>query len=309
MNVMRVYLAIPVLLFLLATAEARCLKEIILNPNYDHDRYAPSPAELVKDFRAYTVSFDGPDDDNGDGVRDALGVPHWVSMEVKAFTGACVPTGKRPRDWCSEPILVSKKLAPTDRSYAYSRDWRKQRPEWFVRGHLAMKLLAERLGADAAWNTHTVLNAVPQRHKFNGGIWLELERITGIWAQMHGRVWVIMGPIIPDDAPSGRIGGKNEFKVAIPDAIFKVVVREDGEVGAGLDVLAFIYPQVGPRYLFEDDYPHTHFLASVDEIEERTGLDFFDDLPPRQQANIELRPQRDIWPIDWNNEISACRAH
>ena len=51
---------------------------------------------------------------------------------------------------------------------------------------MAMKLLVERLGQDAAFNTHTVLNAIPQRPKFNQGIWQNLEFLTGAWAQTYG---------------------------------------------------------------------------------------------------------------------------
>ena len=51
-----------------------------------------------------------------------------------------------------------------------------------------MKLLVERLGRDAAYNTHTVLNAIPQRPKFNQGIWRNLEFLTGAWAQAYGQI-------------------------------------------------------------------------------------------------------------------------
>ena len=120
-----------------------------------------------------------------------------------------------------------------------------------------MKLLVERLGQDAAYNTHTVLNAIPQRPKFNRGIWQNLEFLTGAWAQSYGAVWVIQGPVFYEGERLAWIGDQGERKVAVPDAAFKVVIRhkteEEKDNAATRDkeapeVLALLYPQVGPGY-------------------------------------------------------------
>lgn len=95
---------------------------------------------------------------------------------------------------------------PKDASYAYSKAFLKNRKDWFSRGHLAMKLHAERLGDAAAWNTHTFYNAVPQRQLFNAGIWQDLEDYTAAWAQHYGDVWVITGPIFADKSPIVYLG-------------------------------------------------------------------------------------------------------
>jgi endonuclease G len=125
--------------------------------------------------------------------------------------------------------------------------WRSAHPNWFVRGHLAMKLHAERLGHDAAHNTHTMLNAVPQQGDFNGGIWLDLENLTAAWANHFGAVWIIAGPVIIDNEPIAWLGDPDEFQIAIADALFKIVIRESDTPGQP-DVLAFLYPQIGPGY-------------------------------------------------------------
>ena len=44
---------------------------------------------------------------------------------------------------------------------------------------------------------------------------------------MFFQVWVIAGPVFDSDSPD-TIGDPGEAKIAIPDAAFKVVVREDG---------------------------------------------------------------------------------
>lgn len=269
-------------------------KPIVLDPDYDHTRYMAGSCSLEKKFAAFTVCMDDLDDDNGDGEPDAMGTPEWVAHEIKAFDGACIPTKKRPK-WSSEARFVEAGIAPKDNSYVYSRVWRKHHPDWYVRGHLAMKLIAERISHDAAANTHTFLNAVPQRSRFNGGIWLDLEYITTAWAQRYGSVWVMTGPVYIDEQPSGYIGQDDEFKVAIPDALFKVVVKE---VDGGVESLAFLYPQVGPGY-FSKSYQHDRFLTSVEEIELLTGLKF--------AVDDKIVAAAQIWPYEDNEIIDACR--
>lgn len=307
-------------LLLLATplAAAECLKPV-RDYGYDHGRYAPAHADgpgadSLHKFGGYWSLFDGNDDDDGElESAPAKGTPVWVAHEIRAWKDApgyrgqdCIPTGERPRPWCTDDGLAQMKIAPTDESYAYPQKYRRSGYDWYVRGYLAMKLLVERMGTDAAWNTHTMLNAVPQRSQFNGGIWLDLEYRTGKWAEKFGKVWVIAGPIYVGGVTTYTIGTDDEFRVAVPLALFKVVVRE-GDTPTKPEVLAFIYPQVGPGYRKSSNtpYDHTRLLTSVDEIEELTGLDFFPNLSRTEQDAIEKMPARQLW--DEGSDVKACR--
>jgi hypothetical protein len=49
------------------------LKPVILNPDYNHDRFNTQPKDIARFFRAYTASFDGADDNNNDGTADKWG--------------------------------------------------------------------------------------------------------------------------------------------------------------------------------------------------------------------------------------------
>ena len=168
-----------------------------------------------------------------------------------------------------------------------------------------MKLLVERLGQDAAYNTHTVLNAIPQRPKFNQGIWQDLEFLTGAWAQHYERIWVIQGPVFYRKKTLAWIGDKGERIVAVPDAAFKVIIRDktmnERNVAKGLDrdapeVLAFLYPQLGPGYFGpRKDYRHARFLTSVDEIEALTGLDFPLSAVPALEKRLERHRATTLW--------------
>ena len=167
-----------------------------------------------------------------------------------------------------------------------------------------MKLIAERLGNDAAWNTHTTMNAVPQWKKFNRGIWLDLEKLTAAWAQRYGQVWVITGPVFLEDTASNFIGDAGEPEVAVPEALFKIVVKENGTDTP--DVLAFLYPQIGPGYLSRD-YDHRKFLTSVDELEMMTGLDFLTGLEDPIEKQVEKKTAGKLWDVEEEDFIKACR--
>jgi DNA/RNA endonuclease G (NUC1) len=269
------------------------VKPIIIAPAYHHDRYCTQPKDLVFSFRAYITSFDSGDDNNGDGTKDYWGIPEWVSYEIRK-TPDPGPGPNRP-NWMTDKLLNKLGIAPTDASYKYSKEFRKQHPNWYDRGHMCMKQLAWRMGENADWNTHTILNACPQKHDNNAGIWLDLEMKTGQWADKYGVVWIICGPIVNNLTPSSYIGEKEkkEMLVAVPDAFFKIVIRESDDINKP-HVLAFIYPQDTKR----GDTDHTKYLVSVDEIERKTNLDFFTLLPDDAEQEIESKKADSIWPLE-----------
>ena len=170
-------------------------KTITLDRSYNHDKYLTRPADIVREFRAYTTSFDGPDDNDGNGTDDIWGIPEWVAFHIKqhASLGAG-PT--RPKPWLTDPELNAQGLAPKDETYHFSNVWRAANPTspqlGYDRGHMCRKYTAFRLGDEADWNTHVFLNACPQKSDFNQGIWGDLENKIAAWADAHGGVWVVI---------------------------------------------------------------------------------------------------------------------
>ena len=296
-----------IVLWFSAHAYAQEPRPNVLDPSYRHDRYGTEPKDIMREFRAFITSFDSDDDDDGDGEPDILAIPHWVAQEVRRAEQA-PESNQRPQKWFSDKELVERGLAPTDASYAYSKTFRDKNPNWFDRGHLAQKYLAERMGADAAWNTHTVLNAVPQRSRFNSGIWLDMECKTGAWANRFGVVWIVTGPIFLSGAPNRWIGetSKGELPVAVPDALFKIVIREIPE-SPSIDVLAFVYPQDHPSYA-KRPWNHAAWLTTVDKIERLTGLDFLATLPKEAQQKLERRKAKTLWPYKAGDFDPGCKS-
>lgn len=285
-------------------------------PNdYNHTKYAPEP-DILKIFHGFAVSFDSKDNDDGEPGSDLLRVPHWVAQELRKWAPPedereddaswCLNTLKNRPGWFTDLNLFASGVAPKDESYKHSG---------YDRGHMAMKLLVERLDQDAAYNTHTLLNAIPQRPKFNRGIWLDLEYLTGAWAQNYDQIWIIQGPVFYDLKTLAWIGDEGERKVAVPEAVFKIVIRDKTEDEKGRarsrdkeapEVLAFLYPQLGPGYFGpRDEFRHERFLTTIDEIEDMTDLDF----KTHGNPSIEKRLERERATTLWDHSLKKLPQH
>jgi DNA/RNA endonuclease G (NUC1) len=259
-----------------------------LTLSYSHDGWQTSPRDIIQKWRAYTVSFDGDDDDNGDGKPDRWAIPHWVAYQVKRH--APLPKGPdRPSPWITDLDLFAKGIVPADESYHYPATMKKRPP--YDRGHMCPKFTAWRMGPEADWNTHTLVNACPQHSELNEGIWENLERKVDAWADEYKSVWVVTGPIVSGNKPKRWLGQKGEIPVAIPDAFFKIVIKVSATPKRP-DVLAFIYPN---KSIDRKATNHEKYLTSVNAIEAKTGLDFLLKLSEADQAIVESAKATALW--------------
>lgn len=203
------------------------------------------------------------------GYSDALGNPLWAAYRVADIELRDPPP--RPDNFVPDLRTVAR----IDSQVYTGSD--------YDRGHLAPNYaIATRYGLRAQEETFQMSNICPQRHTLNAGVWKQLEhRIATNYAGRFGEVWVLAGPVFsahPD---------KLRRRVAIPDAFYMIVVDEsDGRVRAE----AFLFPQDAPANARMDDY-----LASVDEIERRTGLDFLSELPDEAENALEARKVERAW--------------
>lgn len=278
-------------------ATAAKLKPIDLHPDYEHDKYGTEPVDDLHEFRAYITSFDSDDDDDGDGIGDVLGIPEFVAYEIRRWPGpGALPKGpRRPSPWITDKDLAEAGIAPYDSTYKHSRAFLSRHKNWYQRGHLCAKVHAWRLGRNADWNTHTVLNAVPQRKRFNSPVWRGLENLVAGWADEYGAVWNVIGPVFDEGMPTRWLGerSKGELRIAVPDAIFRIVIRESDNPNRP-HVLAFIYPQTDRAYN-NKSYEHEDYLVSVNEIEDATGLDFLTELPSADERAVEAPVAEELW--------------
>ena len=243
---------------------------------HDHDRFVTQPVDALREFKAFTVSFDT------DADGEALGVPDWVAYELRSDPSAGRKSHPRPSKWSTDIGLHQRGIAPDDSSYRHSG---------YSRGHLCMKSHAGRMGPEADRETHTVLNACPQMQRMNGGIWLAIENLTGRWANEHDAIWIVTGPVFTN-SPKTWIGDPGEVPVAVPDAFFKLAIRHDGVTTS---VLAFLVPMYGDQSHSSSKADVRPYLTSVDVIESLTDLDFLSALPDSEEGRLERSIATRLW--------------
>jgi len=257
-------------------------------------------------FTKYLSDFDKRQVPVAQDRSAAMGVPRWVIHRVDPVDQKkeVAEAFSRPSSWYTLPSLARESLAPEDKSYRFSKKFRDTHGDWYERGHLAQKYLSERPPEDdlvgrnpklpgdagAGWFTHNLANAVPQRARFNKGPWLTLECYTGAWANRYQGVWVVSGPIFLNGRPikwmkSDRY--KDAIPVAVPDALFKVVVRKQG---GQMQALAFIYPQESRDYREKKAWNPAGYLTSLSQIRRLTGVDIL-------QQQTAVSPTDDLEPI------------
>lgn len=153
----------------------------------------------------------------------------------------------------------------------------------YDRGHLCPNsAIAARYGKKGQMETFLMSNICPQRPELNRKVWERLERLEEGYANKFGGIWVITGPIFNQHVELMN------YQIEIPDSFYKILIDEDkGRVR----VLPFIVPQsVSGKEILND------FLTSVDEIERRTGLDFFSPMDDEYEDRLESYiPGKTMW--------------
>lgn len=155
----------------------------------------------------------------------------------------------------------------------------------YDRGHLAPNYIIGKLYGRAAQRaTFLMTNVSPQTARLDQLLWQRLEEAEAdIVAPLAGDLYVLVGPIFGAHPPRLRGG------VAVPDAFYRIWLDHRS---ATPRVLAFVMPQnvCGTE-------PISNYVASVDDIERRTGLDFFSELDDALETQLEAGRSTDGWEL------------
>lgn len=134
---------------------------------------------------------------------------------------------------------------------------------------------------EAMIQTFLLTNMCPQNSALNNGDWRILEERCRGWARHYGEIYIVCGPIFYS-TDYKTIGGN---KVGVPDAFYKVVLCMSKKPKA----LGFIFPNEG------DSHRLNHYVRSVDEVEEITGIDFFCNIPDDIENVVEATSNLNNW--------------
>ncbi len=165
----------------------------------------------------------------------------------------------------------------------------------YDRGHLA-PAADFAFSEEAMSESFYLSNMSPQAGDLNRITWQYLEGQVRTWAETYGRVYVVTGPVLEKDASQYASIGKN--KVSVPEYYYKVLLAplyadetdaQSPESAAAAQAVAFILPNS------KCDKPFWDYAVSIDEVERRTGLDFFAIMTDSLENALETNESVESW--------------
>ena len=203
------------------------------------------------------------------GWSNTLRHPLWCAYHVKR--DCSFELGKRPG--FTKDRAVSAAPRPDD----YTKSG-------YDRGHMVPNYaIATRYGEEFQRLTFMMSNIAPQSPALNRGVWRDLEhRIAELWTARYGEIWVIVGCI-----PSKT--GEKFNGIDVPSAYYQVILAQEG-----MDVraMAVLFPKNIPWSAWA-----ARSLITIDDLEEKTGLDFNPDMPQFLQDPLESELPSRLWPV------------
>ncbi|EDP98246.1 DNA/RNA non-specific endonuclease [Kordia algicida OT-1] len=199
--------------------------------------------------------------------NEAFEQAEWVAYELKK-NQVVYTDFKRPYFEQDEAVTTE------------SAHWRNYKKSGYDRGHLCPA--ADRKYTKAAFTeTFLTSNISPQKHDFNAGIWNRLEQKVRYWAKKYDGVYVVTGGILENNLKT--IGSE---AVAVPNYFYKILLDNSG---GSTKIIAFLVPHK------DSDKPLYEFVVSVDELEKRTGIDFFPELEDTKENKLEAMTTYKQW--------------
>lgn len=222
----------------------------------------------------------------------------WVSYPLNAQLHG---KGSWEYVWGFDPLIPDIRLQPdiTQRSYG-GRDFSGM-SNW-NRGHQLPR--ADRQTSSAAVaSTCYPTNMTPQDSQFNSGIWASLESKVRSYIDRspykEDTLFVVTGCLYEDSvAYTEAFSG---FAVKVPTHYFKALLLAGHDSSDAIKSGNLYYKGVG--YLLPHDYtlPKNNlskYMMSIDELEQKTGLDFFPNLE-KKLGQVDAGKLEAASPSSW----------
>lgn len=218
-------------------------------------------------------------------------VAPWVAYPLCKWNMAS--NVKRTNAWALDPLL------PESKQPVLYRGFSKGNNGWYARGHQipsADRLTSYESNAMTFYGT----NMTPQiQEGFNGDIWATLEGMVRSWANKSDTLYVVTGCVIDyKDGETVKYAlDNNGKKVTVPTGYYKVVLRyrANSTFGySGYSACAILFD----HKVYSDKRITSEYSMSVDDLEKKTGIDFFVNLPAKvgeeTTARIEAEDPKDV---------------
>lgn len=221
-------------------------------------------------------------------------MPRGLSDRVVKYKGFTAHFNKQLHipNCVTYEITVTEAKGKRERSGNFERDesvdgcpnWWDYRDSGYDRGHMAP-------AGDMKWDekamneTFFLTNVCPQDPALNAGVWNDIEMKVREWARRDKSLIVITGPIVGNNP---KTIGKN-MDIAVPEAFFKVIISPNT---TPIKAIAFICPNRACGGMLKN------YAVSVDEVEKRTGMNFFNALPNDLENRVEATCNLNQW-LNW----------
>jgi endonuclease G len=225
-----------------------------------------------------------------------MGLPHTGALDVRLLENEAYSVGfsrtTRTPLWAAYRLVEVDPSVDQERpNVPFAADPRVDLPDLTHdsytnsgsdRGHMVPSSpIGRSWGADAQLETFMVSNICPQHPGCNQRAWERFEhRESYEYATRFTEIWVMTGPIFDPTKPCQELLDD----VRIPDAFYKIVVAT---IDNNPEALAIVMPNSRT-----EEGPISDYRTTVDDIEARTHIDFFRNLPD----NVEQAMESDTTP-------------
>ncbi len=166
----------------------------------------------------------------------------------------------------------------------------------YNRGHICPS--ADRLcSMDANGQTFYLSNMQPQYYSFNAGIWEKMEERVRSWNQNFFRdtLYVCKGGTIEDYGDTQGVKSRTQSGLIVPRYFFMAVLCKRGGV---YKAIGFWVEHLNANHSSDK---LSLYAISIRELEEKTGIDFFCNLPDETEEYVETMPRENViraWGLD-----------
>ena len=211
---------------------------------------------------------------------------------------------KKSQRWSCYKMYESNSVSHTSRYYGkpqYPADpdlpsyagWTPDNDPYYSTGydHGHIVPSADRLcSSEANYQTFYLTNMQPMKNAFNTGLWEKMESQVRTWNKISFRdtLYVCKGGTIDH---SDQIIGNTSKGALIPKFYYMAILCKNKQ---GYKAMAFWVEHL------IDGVDHSgdnlkDYMISIDQLEERTGIDFFCNLPDDEENKVESNMSPAVW--------------
>ena len=208
----------------------------------------------------------------------------WVAYPLNS---SLIGSGSRTNDWAYDPLIpYNLQINIVDGSFFKSDGYK------YDRGHQLPS--ADRYSGNSNPQTFYSTNMTPQIDKFNQNIWAGVEDKVRSWARdgKADTLYVVTGCTLKGSTKKAT--DRSGHSVTVPTSYWKACLKRTASGWTACGIWLDHYTSAS--YITRND------LFSIDELENKIGIDLFVNLPAKigdsQAALVEsTEPSEFAWPL------------